>query len=183
MNGDDITNSIKRLINSNVSLLLLNERDKLNDNFNYIFNNINSMGFMPIYVTGSVPGDTIESQLSSTGIKKYKIIDTITSSLYRKIPKPSENIIVLDSPADLTRLSINLENMINLEKNLFIFIDSITSFSIYNSQNEMLRFIHYISSLTHEKKQKTVFVVMSDDGLDSAFIDKVRSFVDEEIKL
>lgn len=183
MDGSDIFNSIKKLINSNVSLLLLNEREKLNNNFDYIFKNINELGFMPIYVTGSVPGDTIEGQLISSGVKRYKVIDTITSSLYRNIPKPSENIVVLDSPADLTRLSINLENMINEEKNLFVFVDSITSFSIYNSQNEMLRFIHYLSSLTHEKKQKTVFVVINDNGLDSVFIDKVKSFVDQEIKL
>ena len=183
MVDDEILSDIKKLVNSTVGLLMLNERERLNDNFSSIFYNISEMGFMPIYVTGSVPGDSIESQLLQSGVKKYKVIDTITRSLYKDLPKLSQDVIVLDSPADLTRLSISIENIVNDNKNLFVFIDSITSFSIYNSQNEMLRFIHYISSLSHEKKQKTVFVVINDDGLDSNFIDKVRSFIDQEIKL
>ncbi|MBE5728226.1 hypothetical protein IHE50_02310 [Candidatus Parvarchaeota archaeon] len=183
MADSEMLDDIKRLVKSTVSLLLLNEREKLNNNFNAIFNSVSSMGFTPVYVTGSVPGDAIENKLLESGVKNYKIIDTITRSLYKDIPKFSENVVVLDSPADLTRLSISLENIVNENKNLFVFIDSITSFSIYNSQNEMLRFIHYVSSLSHEKKQKTVFVVINDDGVDSTFIDKVRSFIDEEIKL
>ncbi|MDP8012731.1 MAG: hypothetical protein RAK22_01360, partial [Nanoarchaeota archaeon] len=133
--------------------------------------------------TSSIPAISINAMLRNIGLPKYRIIDTITNSLYNGSKDDTENAIFVDSPADLTRLSMSIDNVLKENKDVFVFIDSITAFLIYNPEDEILRFIHYTSSVVRENNHKVFFVVLSNAGISSAFIDKIRSFIDYEMRL
>ncbi len=180
---DGIKEKLTGVSNRKVIMLFLNERDKLDREIADIFSYLSATNFVPLYVTSSIPASNIISFFNNSKIKEYHIIDTITNSLYNGSNEPLNNTIFIDSPADLTRLSMGIDNFLRSYNNVFMFIDSITAFLIYNSEEEVLRFVHYVSSVVREKNHKVIFIVLSNSGISQLFLDKLRSFIDYEIEV
>ncbi len=171
---------IERMTDDGVGMLFVKERYKLDEMAMELLSRVKNKGYKLIYVTSSLPAKNIEEKIQKANLTDYFIIDSVTANVIDDYQENSKNLFI-KSPGDLTEVSINLESM--LKKNaetLFVVIDSITSFLIYNSENEILRFIHFTSSIARSKKSKLVFIVIQNDGLSKSFLDKVRSFIDEE---
>ena len=115
-------------------------------------------------------------------VNDYFIIDSVTAPIIQDSVS-NNKCIFIKSPGDLTEISITLEGLLKKEGETFVVIDSITSFLIYNSENEILRFIHFTSSVARERKSKLVFIVIENNGISKNFLDKIRSFIDEEAEL
>lgn len=181
--NDTIKENLTQIADKNVIMLFLNDRETLDKEITDILKLVSKMNFVPVYVTSSVPASTITTFLKNSNIKNYKIIDTITNSLYNGINQELDNTIFIDSPADLTRLSMGIDNILRSSENVFMFIDSITAFLIYNSEDEVLKFVHYTSSVVREKNHKVIFIILSNSGISQLFLDKFRSFIDYEIRV
>jgi archaellum biogenesis ATPase FlaH len=173
---------IERITTDGVGMLFVTERYKLEEASIELLSRIKNKGFKLIYVTSSLPFKSIQEKLDVAKIEDYFIIDSVTAPVIQD-PNAYKNCIFIRSPGDLTEISINLENLMKRGGENFVVIDSITSFLIYNSENEILRFIHFTSSIAREKKSKLVFIVIENKGISDAFLDKIRSFIDEEAKL
>jgi archaellum biogenesis ATPase FlaH len=156
-------------------MLFVTERYKLEEASIELLSRIKNKGFKLIYVTSSLPFKSIQEKLDVAKIEDYFIIDSVTAPVIQD-PNAYKNCIFIRSPG-------NLENLMKRGGENFVVIDSITSFLIYNSENEILRFIHFTSSIAREKKSKLVFIVIENKGISDAFLDKIRSFIDEEAKL
>ncbi len=171
---------IDRFTDNSIGMLFIKERYKLDDVALQLFNRIKNKKFKLVYVTASLPSKVIQEKIESIKLDDYFIIDSVSSSISSDL-SPTEKSIFLKSPADLTEIGISLEGILRKYQNtLFIVIDSLTSLLIYNSENEILRFVHFTSSLAREKKSKLVFIVLENNGVSKGFLDKIRSFIDEE---
>ncbi len=173
---------IERITSDGIGMLFVTERYKLDDASIELLSRIKNKGFKLIYVTSSLPFKSIQEKFEVAKINDYFIIDSVTAPIIQD-PNMYKNCIFIRSPGDLTEISINLENLLKKGGENFVVIDSITSFLIYNSENEILRFIHFTSSVAREKKSKLVFIVIENKGISDSFLDKIRSFIDEEAKL
>jgi archaellum biogenesis ATPase FlaH len=179
---DKLINSdfIEKLTNDGVGMLFVKEREKLDKLSPQLFSVIKNNGLKLIYVTASLPAKVLIERVEDAELEDYLIIDTVTASITDSVQNNDKNIFIR-SPGNLTEISINLEDLFRKHKNtVFVVIDSITSLMIYNSENEILRFIHFTSSIAREKKNKLVMVVLDNKGLSESFLDKVRSFIDKE---
>ncbi|MCL5016876.1 MAG: DUF835 domain-containing protein [Candidatus Parvarchaeota archaeon] len=179
----DIGNVMGDLLSHGVSMLTLKDRDFLEKNYQSVFSTISKGSLSLVYITSSLPSHIIVPQLKSAGIVDYTLIDTITKSMFSGADRDIENCIFLNSPGELTALGISMEKVLDSKKNVLVLIDSVTSFLIYNSENDLLKFVHYVSSVIHEKNEKAIFVVISEDGISKLFMDKLRSFMDTEFRL
>ena len=171
---------IERMTDDGVGMLFVRERYKLDQMAMELLSRIKNKGFKLIYVTSSLPARTIEEKITQANLTDYFIIDSVTTNVINDHSEESRSIFI-NSPGDLTEISINLESLMNKNsKTVFVVIDSITSFLIYNSESEILRFIHFTSSIARANKNKLVFIVVENNGLNREFLDKMRSFIDEE---
>ncbi|MCL4376446.1 hypothetical protein M1558_03070 [Candidatus Parvarchaeota archaeon] len=173
---------IEKITDDGVGMLLVKERYKLDEAAVELLSRIKNKGFKLIYVTSSLPFNSIEEKLESAKLDDYFIIDSVTAPIIQDAVS-NNKCIFIKSPGDLTEISINLEGLLKKEGETFVIIDSITSFLIYNSENEILRFIHFTSSVARERKTKLVFIVIENNGMSKNFLDKMRSFIDEEAQL
>ena len=173
---------IERITDDGVGMLFVKERYKLDEAAVGLLSRIKKKGFKLIYVTSSLPFKSIEEKLELAKLDNYFIIDSVTAPVIQDVVS-NNKCIFIKSPGDLTEISISLEGLLKKEGETFVIIDSITSFLIYNSENEILRFIHFTSSIAREKKTKLVFIVIENNGISKNFLDKIRSFIDEEAVL
>ncbi|MCL4398744.1 MAG: DUF835 domain-containing protein [Candidatus Parvarchaeota archaeon] len=173
---------IERITDDGVGMLFVKERYKLDEAAAELLSRMKNKGFKIIYVTSSLPSKSIQEKLDLAEVKDYYIIDSVTSNILQDAVS-NDRCIFIKSPGDLTEISITLESLLKKSGETFIVIDSITSFLIYDSENEILRFIHFTSSIAREKKNKLVFIVIENSGISKAFLDKMRSFIDEEARL
>ncbi len=178
VNGD----FIDRLTDDGVGMLFVKERYKLDQLSTELLARIKNKGFKLIYVTSSLPSVSIEEKLQRIDMNDYYIIDSVTANILQDYSGNNKSIYI-KSPGDLTEIGINLESLLKKNTETFVIIDSITAFLIYNSENEILRFIHFTSSIAREKKSKLVFIVIANSGLSEDFLDKMRSFIDEEANI
>ncbi|MCL4372454.1 hypothetical protein M1384_00085 [Candidatus Parvarchaeota archaeon] len=173
---------IERMTDDGVGMLFVKERSKLDEAAVELLSRIKNKGFKLIYVTSSLPFKSIEERFESVKLDNYFIIDSVTAPIIQDAVSNSKCLFI-KSPGDLTEISINIEGLLRKEGQIFLIIDSITSFLIYNSENEILRFVHFTSSIAREKKTKLVFIVIENNGISKNFLDKIRSFIDEEAVL
>lgn len=100
------------------------------------------------YVTVNRPYKNIVDVLKKNNIdhKKIFFIDCITKSAGGNISK-EKGCVFIDSPDNLTELSIEIHNYISRtkDKKRFLFIDSLSTLGIHNNPLTLLRFIHYIT--------------------------------------
>ncbi|MCL4396763.1 DUF835 domain-containing protein [Candidatus Parvarchaeota archaeon] len=173
---------IERMTDDGVGMLFVKERYKLDEMAVELLTRIKNKGLRLIYVTSSLPSQSIQEKLDLAKVTDYFIIDSVTAPIIQDVVSTNKCIFI-KSPGDLTEISINLESMLKKEGETFVIIDSITSFLIYNSESEILRFIHFTSSIARERKTKLVFIVIENNGISKNFLDKIRSFIDEEAEL
>ncbi len=179
LSGNDF---IEKMTDDGVGMLFVKERYFLDQVASSILLRIKNKGFKLVYITASLPSKSIEEKLNEVKFNDYYVIDCVTTDEFEDNINP-DKCVFMKSPGDLTNVSITLENFLSNNNNVFIIIDSITSLLIYNSENEILRFVHFTSSTARSRKSKLVFVVLENKGISEEFLDKMRSFIDEEAVL
>ena len=100
------------------------------------------------YVSISKPHNHVIDLLKNKDISTDNIffIDCITKGLGVKVPK-EKNCVFVESPEHLTDLSVALHKFFTSsnEKNRFLYIDSLSTLTIHNNLDTVLRFIHYVT--------------------------------------
>src|SRR3989344_4165095 len=100
------------------------------------------------YVAINKPYNHMINLLKEKNISTENVffIDCITKSLGGNAKK-QKNCIFVESPAHLTDLSITLHEVFNIpgQKKRFLYIDSLSTLSIHNKIDLVLKFVHYIT--------------------------------------
>jgi len=137
------------------------------------------------YVSVSKPYNNIVNLLKSNDINVDNLffIDCITKSLGGKLPE-DKNCIFVDSPSHLTDLNIALQNFFTSsgEKNRFLYIDSISTLGIHNTQDNILKFIHYVTGKMRIFGFNGVMLSLHEET-DKKLISILKQFCDKVIYL
>ncbi|MFA6048473.1 MAG: hypothetical protein WC792_00820 [Candidatus Micrarchaeia archaeon] len=98
-----------------------------------------------IILSASRPYENLAALYLQNGIpiKKTLILDCLTTSAKGKdIP---ENVVFLETTSDLTSMSLEIQKAFEKTSGKrFIFVDSITTFLMYNDATSLARFIHFV---------------------------------------
>ena len=151
----------------------------------------NTRNLRGIYITINKPFDVIESSFRKSDVKIGNIyfVDVVTKYMNKKAPE-KENCSFVDSPSDLTTLAITFMQAAKMiqEKSkfdkvpVFVVVDSINTFLIYNEENTVKRFFHFLISKCRELGCKLVLFSSNVDEVTSlnrvvgAFSDKVINY-------
>lgn len=95
-----------------------------------------------------------------------------------------ENCMYLAAPTDLSGLSLAISHAIYsfAGKNSLLVFDSVSMFTIYNSKDITLRFLHFISNKLRANNVNVLFLFLKSEE-DMAFAAKIMPFSDETKKL
>ena len=91
------------------------------------------------------------------------------SGLMGKTPQELERTYILSGPTNLTELSITLSTLLSSDKlkgkesQTILFLDSISTFLIYNDANVVARFLHTIAGRVRTHNIRGVFFSLHDD--------------------
>src|SRR3989344_6959749 len=121
-------------------------------------------------------------------LKKYKVdynnlcfIDTI-SKLGGDTINAKSKVIYVNHPSDLTEISINIAGCLKSTKNNFVVIDSLSTLSLYNSTNDLVKFVHLLSQKNKKSKAATILLAIKEE-LDESFIKKLSGYCDSVVDL
>ncbi len=91
------------------------------------------------------------------------------SGLMGKPPQEFEKTYILSGPSNLTELSITLAGLLSSEKlkdhedKTILFLDSVSTFLIYNDANTVAKFLHAISGKVRTHNISGVFFSLHED--------------------
>lgn len=137
------------------------------------------------YVSISKPSHHIISLLKNKKINTDNLyfIDCITKCLGVELTK-ANNCVFIESPAHLTELSTVLHEYFvsNINKNRFLYIDSLSTLCIHNKSDSVLKFIHYITGKMRIFGFNGVMLSLHEET-DKKLIEELGQFCDKIIHL
>jgi len=110
------------------------------------------------------------------------------SGLLGKPPQELEKTIILSGPTNLTELSITLSSILSSDKvkgkerQTILFLDSVSTFLIYNDPNVVARFLHTIAGRVRMHNIRGVFFSLHDDITKGAIASTVQ-FHDKVLRI
>lgn len=110
------------------------------------------------------------------------------SGLMGKTPQELEKTYILSGPTNLTELSITLSTLLSSDKlkgkesQTVLFLDSISTFLIYNDANVVARFLHTIAGRIRTHNIRGIFFSLHDDITKGAIASTVQ-FHDKVLRI
>lgn len=134
------------------------------------------------YITVNKPYIALTQMLKENKADPSKIlfIDAITKTVMR--PKTADNCIFISSPAALTELSITVTKTCKNYQPELVFIDSLSSFLVYEKGPPLVKFSHSLINGFRQYGTKAIMVILQEDYDDSLLKD-LKMFVDKVIKV
>jgi hypothetical protein len=137
------------------------------------------------YVSVSKPYNHTINLLKNKSIKTDNIhfIDCLTKSLGGDTSGIG-NCVFVESPAHLTELGIALHDYFTSsgEKNRFLYIDSLSSLSIHNKPDAVLKFVHYVTGKMRVFGFNGLLLSLHEET-DQKLISQLSQFCDKVIRL
>ena len=114
-----------------------------------------------VYVTLNKPFKTIESDLKNSKVDTRVIIfiDAVTKTVGGEIKK-TDQCLFIGSPENLSDLSIAMDQAITSlkGKDKFLFFDSLNTLLLYNSEEIVARFVHFLAGKMRIWKVKGIII-------------------------
>jgi hypothetical protein len=123
-----------------------------------------------VYISVNKPYFSLEEIMQSQKIPTGNMyfLDC-ASGLMGKPPQELEKTYILSGPTNLTELSITLSKLLSSEQlkgkeeKTILFLDSVSTFLIYNDPNTVARFLHTIAGRVRTHNIHGVFFSLHDD--------------------
>lgn len=141
---------------------------------------ITKKGYDVVYVTVNKPFSTLVKGFQKEGIDMNKLffIDAVSPRKFR-----TGNAVFIDSPKELTNISITTTSTIKKIKTAKVLIfDSISTLLVYNKFEVVKDFIRFISNEMKELKITFVMTCIK-EMTDKKIIAELRAFVDDVIEI
>ncbi|MCD1293992.1 hypothetical protein CUJ83_03150 [Methanocella sp. CWC-04] len=181
----DISN-IYQIQDNGIYLTMSDAAIMNNDCIKMLDHLVNDNKMKGIYVGINRPSDRIIEELETAGIDTGNIIfiDALTKTVSGNTAN-SDNRYFMNHINDLTELGILLSVTMKKMKDdqrFFVLIDSITTLLIYNDNNTVLKFLHYLSARFRIMKVNGIFVAFKSAKLED-FFSQVAVFCDDVVEL
>ncbi len=142
-----------------------------------------------VYISVNKPYFSLKSIMESQKIPTQNMyfLDC-ASGLMGKPPQELEKTYILSGPSNLTELSITLAGLLSSEKlkgredKTILFLDSVSTFLIYNDANTVAKFLHAISGKVRTHNISGVFFSLHEDITKGAVATTVQ-FHDKVLEL
>jgi len=109
---------------------------------------INQKGMGGVYVSVSRPYEFIVSTMQGAGVSSDDLyfIDCISRMAGKSTHDKPDNVVFVENPSSLEEVSMYLDRMLGKVKSgkKFLFLDSLSSLLIYNSDKSVKEFTHFI---------------------------------------
>ncbi|MCH7902615.1 hypothetical protein IIC68_02570 [archaeon] len=132
------------------------------------------------FVSVARPVTSVIKDLKKENIdpKNYFFIDCVAKE--RKIKKPLENCVYVESPTSLTKIHIALVKLMREHKISLVFFDSISSLLVYNDDAKAISFLNDLMNDIRDANIKSVFIVMKSD-LKNRLVKELEIFADKTV--
>jgi len=140
-----------------------------------------------VYVTVNKPYSGIVEILDESGVNTDNIlfVDAISKETGRG-EEDEENVLYMDSPEDLTGLSIVIQEAVESmgDTDKFVFLDSLTTLTIYNETDTVSKFGHYLTGKMRSwDGVEGVIVSLAKEEVEDELIDQMSQFCDNVVRL
>lgn len=152
----------------------------------------NTRNMKGIYITINKPYEYVERNFRKNDVKVENVyfLDMVTKHMNRSEKCEGYNCTFVDSPSNLTMLAISFIQAAKMlkakhEENdqpIFIIVDSLNTFLVYNDETTVKRFFHFLISKSRELGAKCLLLssnlkeVSSLNSLVADFSDKVIKY-------
>ncbi len=138
-----------------------------------------------VYVTLNRPYENIKTILQKEKIDLNKVIfiDAVTKTMGGQIKKTKECLFI-GNPRNLSDISIAMDQAIMAipAKNRFLFFDSLSVLTLYNSVDVVAKFVHFISGKMRVWKVKGIIISLRRKK-DKELIEELKGFCDITLDL
>lgn len=143
-------------------------------------------GYVGVFISFQRPFSNVKQQLSDLHINldHLKVIDA-ASALTGEQQMDDDHLILIDEKLavdDLVRAVYTSLDQVSNEKK-FIFIDSLTTITLYKPLSETMRFSEFLVSTVKKKKDITLFFNVAKDLSQKRFIKEIAFRVDKVINV
>jgi len=168
-----------------ILLLVVTQKNYAAPNTDLLKNFINDKGVVTIYLTVNRPCQNLEEFLKEKGVDttNFFFLDAISEEVIGPLPSKN-NCIYIDSPKDLTSLSIGIVTAFEKTKgkDRFLFLDSLSTLMIYNDPRVVKKFIHFLTAKMRLFGVKGAMITLQKD-LDAKLISDFSPFVDKVVEV
>jgi len=135
-----------------------------------------------IYVSANRTFKDLSKEFKKKGLNEgnFFFIDLLSSE--SGITKTEEsNVLLLESPSELTELGIDLSDLMEKQMKSF-FLDGLSTLTLYNSNDSVGRFVHYLSAKIRSHEMKCFILTVDDENVNE-LTELVTQFSDKVIFL
>lgn len=134
------------------------------------------------YVAINKPYQATVDDLKQNKVNTDKLyfIDCITKKFGGK-GQNTKNCVFIDSPGDLTEISLELHQSMQNQERKFLFVDSLSTLAVYNNPEMILKFIHYLTGKIRIWGLSGVLIALNEET-DKKIIAELAQFCDKIIK-
>ena len=161
----DISEIIDEMDDTDIWQILV-DGDTYADTTNEILNNLVNEKKMPgVYISLNIPYDVVKKKLEKIiDIRWLIFIDGITNLTGVK-PQKKEGCLFLSSLTNLTDMGLTIDqalDAINSDK-IFILLDSLSTMTVYNDDDVVFKFMHYLMGRIRMKGISGIFITIKLD--------------------
>lgn len=174
---------IEKLPQGKDSVLVVTGSESYRETKTQVVKHLADKGRSGIYMSVNKPFEAIRDELEEGNVKTSDIffLDAISEKNMRD-KSEEDNVVYLDSPENLTDLSISVSEAVkDIEGDKYVLIDSISDLIVYNEEKTVLKFTRFIIN-NIRKWEIAGFMFILDNDVDQHLISQLESLCDKRIE-
>jgi len=163
------------------SLLVITAVENIQDIMKSVVSSLTKKNIPGVYLCFNKPYRTMKNFFKEKGVKTEKMffIDCISSNVSETETK--DNVLYMESPADLTGISIAITEFIEkIPGEKYLVLDALTTLLIYNRENLVIKFVK--SLLAQGSKYGFKIFVVTPEPRGGDLINKISLLFDKIIR-
>lgn len=186
MNVEKLREGLKNSMSDEKIVLLITKSDEYQrTNLETLRYFVDDKGLFGIYVTINKPYTTIKKTINNDGIDTTNIffVDAISKEV-GGTTKNADDVVYMDSPQDLTNLSIALSEIVEAmpKQDKFLLIDSMSSLTIYNHSKKVSKFARHLVGKMRKWDLNGVIISIEEE-LEEDILSHFTQFCDKVIRV
>ncbi|MFB6295206.1 MAG: ATPase domain-containing protein [Candidatus Nanohaloarchaea archaeon] len=175
---------LRQLEEGEIALVVVDADDYVETNMEILNHLVEEEGLPGVYVTINKPYKTMEDVFAEHDISTDEVffVDAITEETGGETVE-RDNVLYMDAPDDLTGLSIVISRAVEEmpDGDKFLFLDSLTTLTIYNTADTVSQFTHFLTGKM--RNWDVAGVIMSlEEEVDEELIGQISQFCDCTIR-
>ena len=118
------------------------------------------------FVSVNKTKNALEKELKEKKVSTEKVyfVDCVSKSISKgRVKWSDEKTQYIDNPTSLTQMSLAIFNLFERVKIDFFVLDSINTLLIYNTEKDILKFVHHTTGKLKESSQSGIFVFLKQE--------------------